>query len=325
MIRWGVIGPGAIANGFAQAMGEVDGGEIVAVASRSLERAAAFADRFEIPRRYGHAGELIADSDVDVVYVATPHSRHEPDAVAALEGGKHVLCEKPFALSAAQAQRMAHAARSRGLFLMEAMWTRFLPAYRALVDVLGSGRIGEPLFVEADFGYRSATVQPNDRHFARDLGGGALLELGIYPVQLCSLVLGLPEHVSADAVVGETGVDEVVAAVLRHSGGKLSVIKAALRVGLSCTARISGTDGWIDIPAFMHCPEWLTVTTRATGAALAEYPAGGNGMRFEIAEVHRCLAAGLTESPAMTLDETAALMSTLDSIRAQIGVVYPGE
>ena len=325
MIRWGVIGPGAIATSFAQAMQEVDDGEIVAVASRSLERASSFADRFDIANRYSTDTELLSDSEVDVVYVATPASRHEEHTLAALEAGKHVLCEKPFALNARQAQRMVDAAQSRGRFLMDAMWSRFLPSYRVLGEILRSGRIGEPLFVEGDFGYRAQTVDPDDRNFKPELGGGGLLDLGIYPVQLSSLVLGLPEHVVAEGVVGATGVDEVVAAVLRHAGGKLSVIKAALRVGMSCTARIAGTDGWIDIPAFMHCPEWITVTTRPAGAERIDCPPGGSGLRFEIAEVHRCLAAGLTESPSMTLAETVALMSVLDAIRAQIGLVYPGD
>ena len=217
MIRWGVIGPGIIATGFAEAMQWVEGGTITAVASRSAERAEAFGDRFDIPTRYGDYDALAADPDVDVVYVATPHSRHEADTIGLLRAGKHVLCEKPFALNARQAARMAEEARSRGLFLMEAIWSRFLPAYRSLVEVIGEGRIGEPLLVEADFGFRRP-VDPAHRHFAPELGGGALLDLGIYPIQLCTLVLGPIERVVADGVVGETGVDEVVTALLHHRG-----------------------------------------------------------------------------------------------------------
>ena len=261
MIRWGVIGPGIIATGFAEAMQWVEGGTITAVASRSAERAEAFGDRFDIPTRYGDYDALAADPDVDVVYVATPHSRHEADTIGLLRAGKHVLCEKPFALNARQAARMAEEARSRGLFLMEAIWSRFLPAYRSLVEVIGEGRIGEPLLVEADFGFRRP-VDPAHRHFAAELGGGALLDLGIYPFQLCTLVLGPVERVVADGVVGETGVDEVVTALLHHAGDRLGVMKAALRVGMTCTARIAGTDGSIDLPAMMHCPNSLTVSSR---------------------------------------------------------------
>ncbi|MGO8860576.1 MAG: Gfo/Idh/MocA family protein [Acidimicrobiales bacterium] len=323
MIRWGIVGPGAIAAGFADAMSMVDDGEITAVASRSIERAAAFGERFGIPTRYGDYAELAADPDVDVVYVATPHSRHEADALTALRAGKHVLCEKPFALNAEQARRMAEEARARGLFLMEAIWSRFLPAYRSLVDLIGEGRIGDPLLVEADFGFRSP-VQPEHRHFSRELGGGALLDLGIYPVQLCSLVLGPVEHVVAAGSIGETGVDEQVVAVLTHTGGTLGVVKAAVRVGMACTARIAGTEGWIDIPALMHCPTSLTISTRA-GSEHIDGSYQGNGLRFEIAEVHRLLALGRTESDIMALDETIALASVLDSIRAKIGLVFPGE
>jgi predicted dehydrogenase len=317
MVRWGVVGPGEIAAGFAEAMRSVQDGEIVAVASRSAERAAAFGDRFGIARRYGDYAALAADPDVDVVYVATPASRHEQDTLALLEAGKHVLCEKPFALDAGQARRMAEQAWARGSFLMEAIWSRFLPAYRTLAEVLGSGRIGEPLLVEADFGMRWP-LQPEHRLFDPKLGGGALLDLGIYPVQLCSLVLGPVRHVVADGVIGETGVDEQVAAVLRHDGGRLGVVKAAIRTAMTCTARISGTEGWIDLPACMHCPAALTVTTRVGGAERIDASYEGNGLRFEIAEVHRCLAEGLTESPVMPLDETIAIASVLDAIRAQV-------
>jgi predicted dehydrogenase len=323
VIRWGVVGPGAIAAGFADAVAQTQGGTIVAVASRSVARAEAFGDRFGIPRRYGDYEALAADPAVDVVYVATPQSRHEPDTLTMLRAGKHVLCEKPFALSARQGSRMVADARARGLFLMEAIWSRYLPAYRALVDVIGEGRIGEPLLVEADFGFRRP-LEPDHRLFDLALGGGALLDLGIYPIQLCSLVLGSPEHVVADGVVGVTGVDEVNAAVLRYPGGRMGVIKSAIRLRMACTARISGTDGWIDLPIFMHCPNELTVTT-STGSERLDASYEGSGLRFEVEEVHRCLSGGLLESPLMPLDETLDIAATLDAIRAQLCVVYPGE
>lgn len=323
MIRWGVVGPGAIATGFADAMQQAEGGTIVAVASRSAERALAFGDRFAIPARYGDYDALAADPDVDVVYIATPQSRHEADTLSFLRAGKHVLCEKPFALNAGQAANMVEEARSRKLFLMEAIWSRFLPAYRSLVDVLGEGRIGEPLFVEADFGFRRE-LEPGHRLFDLELGGGGLLDLGIYPLQLCSLVLGTAEHVVAEGVIGATGVDEVVAAVLRHRDGKLGVVKAALRVGMTCTARIAGTEGAIDLPALMHCPNSLTVHSK-DGSNQIDRSYEGNGLRFEIEHVHRCLSEGRAESPEMPLAETVALATTLDAIRSRIGLVYPGE
>ena len=322
-VRWGVAGPGGIATQFADGMTLVEGGAITAVASRSRERADAYADRFGIATRHESYEALAEDPDVDAVYVATPHSRHEADTLLFLEAGKHVLCEKPFALNAEQGRRMVDAARSRGLFLMEAMWTRFLPGYRALVDVIGEGRIGEPLLVEGDFGFR-APVQPDHRHFALELGGGALLDLGIYPIQLCTLVLGLPDRVVAAGHVGETGVDEQVAALLHHPGGRLGVVKAAIRTPMACTARVAGTEGWIDIPAFLHCPFWLDVNVGGSTERL-DTAFEGDGLRFQVEEVHRCLADGRTESDVMPLDETLAIAAILDDIRTQVGVVYPGE
>jgi predicted dehydrogenase len=323
MIRWGVVGPGAIAVGFADAMRMAEGGDIVAVASRSSERADAFGDRYGIARRYGDYAALAQDGEVDAVYVATPQSRHADDALLMLRAGKHVLCEKPFALNEAQAQGMVDEARRQDVFLMEAIWSRFLPAYRSLVDVVGSGRIGDPLLVEADFGFRRS-LDPDNRLFRADLGGGGLLDLGVYPLQLCTLLLGPVEHVSAEGVIGETGVDEQVAAVLRHGGGGLGVIKAALRVNMTCTARVSGTEGVVEIPALMHCPNAIRVLTPA-GIDDIDGSYEGNGLRFEIAEVHRCLAEGRMESDVMPLDETLVLARTLDEIRRRIGLVFPGE
>jgi predicted dehydrogenase len=323
LVRWGVAGPGGIATSFAEGMRMVAGGTIVAVASRATERARAFADRFDVARAYGNYEDLAADDDVDAVYIATPHSRHAADSLLYLSAGKHILCEKPFTINAAQAREVVATARDRNRFAMEAMWTRFLPSYRALSNVLDAGRIGEPLLVEGDFGFR-APVDPTHRHFDLAQGGGALLDLGIYPVQLCFLVLGPPDAVVAQGHVGETGVDEQVAAVLHHPGDRLGVVKTALRVPLACTARIAGTDGTIDLPAFMHCPDHIIVRD-ASGEERIDAPWEGQGLRFQVDEVHRCLEAGLLESDRMPLDESVAIAETLDAIRAQIGVRYPGE
>ena len=206
---------------------------------------------------------------------------------------------------------------------MEAMWSRFLPAYVALRDLLDEGRIGEPLLVEADFGWRSPVV-PTDRHYDLEQGGGALLDLGVYPVQLCSLVLGTPDAVVAQGHVGSTGVDEVSAAVLHYPDGRLGVVKSAIRTPLACTARIAGTEGSIDLPAFMHCPDHLIVRD-TTGEHRIDARWEGEGLRFQVDEVHRCLDAGLLESPRMPWRESIAIAEVLDAIRAQIGMRYPGE
>jgi predicted dehydrogenase len=322
-IRWGIAGPGAIAARFAEGMRSVDGGAVVAVGSRSPARAEAFAERFGIHRHHGSYEDLAEDTGIDAVYVATPHSRHAADALLFLEAGKHVLCEKPFTLNAAQTNQVVRAAGDRGRFVMEAMWSRFLPAYEVLRDVLAEGRIGEPLLVEADLGWRSP-IDPTDRHFDLAQGGGALLDLGVYPVQLCTLVLGAPDAVVAQGHVGSTGVDEVSAAVLHYPDGRLGVVKSAIRTPLTCTARIAGTEGGIDLPAFMHCPDHLIVRD-AAGEHRIEAPFDGEGLRFQVEEVHRCLDAGLLESPRMPWRESVAIAEVLDAIRAQIGMRYPGE
>jgi predicted dehydrogenase len=322
--RWGIAGPGGIAARFAEGMRMVDGGTLAGVASRSLDRAEAFARRFAVERAYGSYEALAADDTLDVVYIATPASRHATDALLYLAAGKHVLCEKPFAVNARQAKTMVDAARQRGLFLMEAMWSRFLPAYGLISDLLADGRIGDPLLVDADFGWRVPTVDPTDRHFDLEQGGGVLLDLGVYPVQLCSMVLGTPDAVMATGHVGSTGVDEVVAALLQYPHGRLGVVKSAFRTPLTCTARIAGTAGSIDIPAFMNCPMYLDVNG-IEGQQRVDAAFEGDGIRFQVDEVHRCLKDGLLESPRMPLDETVSIMDVLDTIRAQVGVRYPGE
>jgi predicted dehydrogenase len=318
VIRWGVVGPGKIATQFAEGMTMIPDGTIVAVASRAIERADSFADRFGIARRYGDYESLAADADVDAVYVATPHSFHAANSILFLGAHKHVLCEKPLAVTAHEAETMVQAARANGVFLMEAMWSRFLPAYRILGDLLGEGRVGEPLVVEADFGFR-VPVDPDHRLFAPWLAGGATLDLGVYTVQLCTLVLGAPQRVVADGMVGSTAVDEVVAAILHHPGDRFGVVKAAIRATLACRGRVTGTQGWIDVPAPMHHPQWLDVGGTA-GTERIEAGYEGEGLRFQVKEVHACLAAGRLESTIMPLDESLVVARVLDQIRSQVGI-----
>jgi predicted dehydrogenase len=323
-IRWGIAATGSIASKFVEDLQLVDEAEVAAVGSRAQERADAFAARFGIARAHGSLAALAADPGVDVVYVASPHAFHERDTTLFLQAGKHVLCEKPFALNAAQATRMATLAAEQGVFLMEAMWSRFLPAYEALRELLDDGRIGVPLMVEADFGF-PLPLMPEHRLYDPALGGGALLDLGIYPAQLCSLAFGgPPDRIAAVGHLGSTGVDEQVAAVLHHPGGGLGIMKAAISTALACEGRLSGTDGWIRLPAPMHRPDHLVLGGTGEPERLAR-PWDGNGLRFQALEVHRCLRAGLRESTRMPLSETIALATTLDAIRAQIGLVYPGE
>ena len=322
-VRWGIAATGGIARAFAQGLASVGDAELVAVASRTEVRAREFADEVGASRAHGSYESLSADPGVDAVYVASPHARHCTDAVLFLDAGKHVLCEKPLALSAAQVRQMTAAAQRSGCFLMEALWSRFLPAYQALTQLIDDGNIGDVRLVEADFGFR----MPFDgahRLFDPAQGGGALLDLGIYPLHLAFLVLGHPVEVHGVAELGATGVDEQVAAVLRHDGDTLSVVKAAVSTTLSCTARVAGSAGHIDVPAFMHCPDHLIVNT-GDGPRRIDAPLEGNGLHYQVHEVHHCIRAGLTESPVMPWSESLALATTMDQIRAQISVRYPGE
>jgi predicted dehydrogenase len=322
-VRWGIAGPGGIATRFVDALGTVAGGEAVAVGSRSFERAAAFAAQHGIARSHGSYAALADDDAVDAVYVAVPHSEHESLARHFLDAGKHVLCEKPMALNEDQVARMVAAATSNQRYLMEAIWSRFLPAYTTLSAILASGRIGEPQHVQAEFGFRMP-VMPDHRLFDPALGGGALLDLGIYPLQLANLVLGPVESVSAAGRRGTTGVDELVVALTSHGGGKAATSTASIRLDLGGAARIVGDRGRVDLPTFMHDPRSLTVTTRDGSEEIAcDYE--GDGLRFQIAAVHADLAAGRLESTVVPLAESLALARTCDAVRAQLGVRYPAD
>lgn len=321
--RWGIAGTGGIADSFTRDLALVPGAAVVAVGSRSPATAEAFAATHGIARAHGSYGALASDDGVDVVYVAGPHTRHLDLTLLFLDAGRHVLCEKPLALSAAQVHQMVEAAHRADRFLMEALWSRFLPAYAELGSLLAQAAIGEPRMVEAEFGF-VMDFDPAHRLFDPALGGGATLDLGIYPVQLGHLVFGTPDRVAAVGHVGATGVDEHVAAVLRHPGGGLTVAKASLTASMRCGATITGTAGTIDLPPPMHQPESLIVRN-LDGVRTIDAPITGIGLHHEVSEVQRCLAADDRESPLMPLSESIALATTLDAIRAAVGVRYPDE
>ncbi|EFC83926.1 Gfo/Idh/MocA family protein [Parafrankia sp. EUN1f] len=337
-LRWGIAGTGAIARGFADALGRLPGAELVAVGSRGRATADEFGEKYGITphRRYGSYESLAADDDIDIVYVASPHSHHHEHTLLFLESGHGVLCEKPFALNAGQAAEMVATARARGRFLMEAMWSRFLPAYVRLRELVTAGEIGTVLSVEGDFGFR-LPMDPTHRLFDPTLGGGALLDLGVYPVSLASMLLGEPSRVAAFGQLGETGVDEHLAVVTSYDSGAFAVAKASLRANLACAGRVTGTAGSMELPAFMHCPDELVVQRAGTTERLhlpaardgdggdgAAETAGG-GLHHQARHVHERLSSGHLDSDVMPLDETVAIMRTLDAARAQLGVRYPAD
>lgn len=319
-LNWGVAATGDAARGFVTDVALLPDCRVQAVGSRTQARADAFGKAHNIETRHPSYEALAADPHIDIVYVATPQSRHRDDVLMFLEAGKHVLCEKPMAVNATQTRSVASAARHHGLFLMEAMWSRFLPAYTIVRRILAEAGIGSPMLVDASFGFR-APFDADHRLFSRELGGGALLDLGIYPAQLASLVFGTPDRVLATGHVGPTGVDETCALALHHPSGGLATLRAAIRSYLPGEATISGTRGSIRIPAHMHCPDHVVVTTRR-GSEMIDASFTGNGLRFQALEVQRCVLAGQTESLMMPLDETCALAETLDTAAVQIGVEY---
>ncbi|MER8186434.1 Gfo/Idh/MocA family oxidoreductase [Kitasatospora sp. NPDC094015] len=324
-IRWGVLATGGIATAFTEDLLTVPGAEPVAVASRSEASARAFAERHRIPRAYGSWAELAADDEVDAVYVAAPHTAHHAAARLLLEAGKAVLCEKPFTLNLAEAEDLVALARARGRFLMEAMWMYLDPTVRRVAELVRDGAIGEVRCLQAEFGI---VAPPDPAHRLRDpkAGGGALLDLGVYPVSFAHLLLGEPQEVRAVASLTADGVDESTAVVLRHEGGALSLLGCSIAASTAQHASVQGTRGRIELATDFFHPDGFVLHREGREPERIEAPrAPGHGLGPEAAEVGRCLRAGLTESPLVPLDGSLAVMRTLDAVRAQTGVRYPGE
>jgi len=323
-IRWGILGTGRIADKFAGDLALAEGAAAVAVGSRSRESAEHFARRHGIPKAYGSYDELVRDPDVDIVYVATPHPMHKENALLCLGAGKAVLCEKPLTVNAAEAEELIRAAREKKIFLMEGMWTRHLPAIRKVRNWLEEGRIGEVQLLEADFGFRTAW-NPEGRWLNPELGGGALLDVGIYPVSLASMIFGgPPSRIDSFAHIGETGVDERFSLLFAYDGGKAAQLGGAVRLELGCEARIYGTKGVIRIPDFFRAKR-AELRVHGEAEELFEYKGEREGFAYEAEEAGRCLREGLIESPVMPLDESLAIMRTMDEIRRQWGLVFPFE
>jgi predicted dehydrogenase len=323
-IRWGILGTGLIATKFATGLGVLPDAELAAVGSRSQATADAFGDKFDVPRRHASYQALVEDPEVDVVYVGTPHSLHRDHSILALQAGKAVLCEKPFAINAAEARQVIAVARQEGRFLMEAMWTRFLPAMQRVRQILADGVIGEVQIATADFGFRTP-FDPRHRLFNPRLGGGALLDVGVYMVSLASMVFGPPSRVTGIAHLGKTGVDEQSAAILGYDRGQLFLLHTALRTETPQEAILMGTSGWLRIHSPWWCPDTFTLSIPGQEEEEIQLPYEGNGYNYEITEVMNCLRAGELESAVVPLDESLEIMKTMDQIRAQWGLRYPME
>jgi predicted dehydrogenase len=316
--RWGIIGTGGIAGTFAADLELTGSGVVAAVGSRSQESADRFADEFGVAGRYADYESLVTDSDVDVVYVATPHPMHRENAILALEAGKPVLVEKPFAMNAAEARDIVAVARREGLFAMEAMWTRFLPHVARIREWLAQGVLGEIVTVSADHGQWFAEDR-GFRLFAPELGGGALLDLGIYPVSFASMVLGTPSRIVSIGEPAFTGVDAQTSMLFGYESGAQAVLTCTLRAKSPTTASIVGTEARIEVEGDFYAPSTVKLIPRDGEPTVVESNDPGRGLRHEADEVSRRLAAGDLESPLMPLDETISIMETIDAVLAQAG------
>ena len=320
-VRWGILATGGIAARFTEDLGLLPDAEVIAVGSRSAQPARRFADTHGIPRAYDSWQALAEDPDVDVIYVATPHNAHHAAAKLCLSAGKAVLCEKPFTLDAATSADLVDTARDKGVFLMEAMWMRANPGIRRIQELIADGAIGEVTHVAADFGVQGP-FPVGHRMRAPELGGGALLDLGVYPVTFAHLFLGVPDSVRAWAALTPEGTDENTGVVLGFPSGAVATVHCGFGGETAQRATITGAKGRIEVDRLFFRPYGFTLV-RDGEAEQISTPIRGNGMGYEAEEVMRCLRAGETESPLIPLSDTLDVMRTLDTVREQIGVVYP--
>ena len=323
-LSWGILGAGGIAKAFVRDCQKV-GIEIAAVGSRTQQNADAFAAELGIATAHASYQSLVDDPNLDVIYIATPHPMHVANALLAIEAGKHVLVEKPFTLNAKQAQSIKDAAAAKGVFAMEAMWTRFLPSMLAVEVVVAAGGIGEVRSIQADHS-QFLPYERAPRLHEPELGGGALLDLGIYPVSFVHRLLGEPTEIVARGTLTDLGVDEIVSAIMTFESGAQASIQSGFMAAGANTATVIGTKGRIELDRVWYNNTSFTVfDQRGSATERYETKIDSRGMQFQALEVERCVAAGLLQSDRMSLDESIQIMTVLDEIRRQIGVSYPGE
>ncbi|PJI93904.1 Gfo/Idh/MocA family protein [Luteimicrobium subarcticum] len=323
-VRWGILGAGGISGSFAEAVRRFTNGTVTAVGSRQRTKAESFASAHEIARAHGSYEDLVEDPDVDVVYVGTPHSHHHEHALLALSAGKPLLVEKAFTRNHTEALEVFDAARSADLFVMEAMWTRFLPHVLALREALAAGEIGEVKTFLGSYGARFP-FDPSHRAYAPELAGGALLDIGVYPISFAHDLFGAPGNVSANGTLTETGVDGQAVVALDFADGVHAAISTTLWAWTPENITVGGTDGYVTTDRWTYGGGGFTVHA-PDGEVRRRYEGfRGEGKQYQAAEVARCLDAGVTQSERMSWQDTLDVLRTLDEIRRQVGVVYPGE
>jgi predicted dehydrogenase len=323
-LRWGILGTGWIARLYVADL-QLTGHQVTAVGSRTAQTAEAFASQFGIERAHAGYESLVADPNVDIIYIATPHPRHHADARLALEAGKHILVEKPFTINAREARDIVELAAERGLVALEAMWTRWLPHMVEIRSLLADGAIGDVRAVTADH-TQKLSDDPSHRLNALELGGGALLDLGVYPISFASDILGTPESIQARATFKTTGADAETGVLLGYADGRTATIYTASNAPGPNRAAVIGTDGRIEIDPVWYNPTSFHVFG-ADGNLETSYTSEvqGRGMQFQAAEAERLVDAGLLSGEILPLEESVSIMATMDRVRELIGLRYPGE
>ncbi|MGB7843819.1 MAG: Gfo/Idh/MocA family oxidoreductase [Salinimicrobium sp.] len=319
-IKWGIIGPGRIARKFAASLTHVEDAELYGVASRSFERAAIFAKEAGATMVFSSYEQMLQDKEVDVIYVATPHVFHHKHTLLCLQHGKAVLCEKPFAINKEQVEEMIATARENKVFLMEAMWTPFLPHIKYLNEILNSGKYGKVKKLTADFGF-DAPFDEEGRLFKKSLGGGSLLDIGIYPIFLALHSLGKPEKVEANAEFGKTGVDENCEVILSYSNGAKADLKSSIKEKTPTTAEFELEKATIKLHSKWHEPTTVSIIT-AQGTEEKKFDTASFGYEYEARHVQEMLREGRTESDVMTFEKSLELISMLDQVRKEIKLEY---
>jgi predicted dehydrogenase len=324
-IKWGIVSTGHISGRFAEALQMLPEAEIYAVASRNLQSAEKFAEEHGIPNAYGSYSAMAEDSEIDVVYIGTPHAFHHDNSLVFMRAGKSVLCEKAFAINAREAEEMIRVAREQNVFLMEAMLTRHVPLINKVQDWIKDGLIGEVRMVKASRCARGV-FEPSQRHLNPELGGGSLLDVGVYVISFASMIFQkAPEQVVGFAHIGETGSDEQGAAILKYDKGEIADLSFALRTKAVNDAYIYGTEGYIKIDEVFAVPTKATLFRNDKGSEDIDEPIKGGAFVHEAEEVMRCMKAGLKESPHMPLEESLQIIRIMDEIRAPWGLSYPND
>lgn len=323
MIKWGIVGAGNIAHSFSKDLALVIGGELTAVASRDLDKARSFANEYGAPNAFGSYEELFTSDTVDVIYIATPHTTHAELSIAAMKAGKNVLCEKPVGVNKGEVEAMIKVAKENNVFFMEALWTRFNPTIKKVKELVDNGTIGDIGYLHADFAFYALDRDENGRLLNPALAGGSLLDIGIYPIFLSYLMLGIPKDIKATANFYKTGVEEQISMIFNYEKAQ-AILYSGLNSNSEMKAEIAGSKGSI----FVH-PRWHETsgyTLEINGdSSVVEVGKVGKGYTYEIEEVHKCLNAGKTESDLWSHQNSRDLIEIMDTIRSKTGIVFPFE